>query len=444
MLRTTRARLMKTLLPIVLLAALAFPIINGYRLRRLQATDYLHPAATESNQFEQQIDRLVGVDDRASFGFEFLPAPAPGEGTAGIIEDPPPGSVAGLLRPLVAAGLKSLPHLIAHLSDQRKTRIVVEHSGGFGGMFWSGEYDRGRVEGMPQSTTVREQPADNARPPSRHVVTVGDLCWVAVGQIVNREFLPVRYVPTAITVINSPTTFPELAAATAKEWADLTPERHRQSLLFDFDNGSGEEAILRLAYYYPEAVESIALDRLARPMYSWDVTHAFMEKEIYSTTQPAQWDKSTAAFVAKHGPAFRDGIEEELIWACWSQDNGNKERYDPSAIFRHLFPDVNRKKWPHPINAIEQMSQTDFIRHIAPLKSAKVDDEVYRIFHTIGSGHFDPERENDLALASMVRLIDKGHNEEFIAYCDSHSAGDRRHGDELVKLAARLRKSQRS
>src|SRR5579862_3660254 len=101
----TRARWTTRILAGLVLTGLAFPIINSIRLRQLQATDRFVGATMSDDQIERQIDRLTSITDaRASFGLPFLPAPPPYEGSAGMIDEPAPGSAAGLLRPLVAAG----------------------------------------------------------------------------------------------------------------------------------------------------------------------------------------------------------------------------------------------------------------------------------------------------------------------------------------------------
>ena len=58
----------------------------------------------------------------------------------------------------------------------------------------------------------------------------------------NRDFDAVRYQPTAIVIISSPTAVPGLAAAVKKEWAGLTPKRHKAALIADFLTPDSDDA----------------------------------------------------------------------------------------------------------------------------------------------------------------------------------------------------------
>jgi hypothetical protein len=172
------------------------------------------------------------------------------------------------MRELVRSGVAALPDLLDHLTDARPTKLVVEHKTPFGGMWHGNEYD----------------PRDPARPPAgvdtaaglsgwgghldEYTVKVGDLCFVAVGQIVNRGLSVLRYQPSACLVINSPVQTPALAAATRKDWSGLTAEQHRQSLTKDALGGSrwgACGALPRLLFYYPAAGEEVALKVLKVP-----------------------------------------------------------------------------------------------------------------------------------------------------------------------------------
>src|SRR5438132_424717 len=100
---------------------------------------------------------------------------------------------------------------------------------------------------------------------------VGDLCYVAIGQIVNRNYAAAWYQPTGIIFVTSVPKSKKVRETLLKEWANLTPDKHRDSLARDLD--SDHEAVrkgasLRLAYFYPEALESLAVKQLQRPTYN--------------------------------------------------------------------------------------------------------------------------------------------------------------------------------
>ena len=106
-----------------------------------------------------------------------------------------------VLRESVRRGLGALPMLLEHVDDKRPTKLVIEHSGA---MWHSDEYD-------PRHTDPKKWPAKvntdrdllgaKARIETKYPVRVGDLCFVAVGQIVNRELYVVRYQPTLCIIM---------------------------------------------------------------------------------------------------------------------------------------------------------------------------------------------------------------------------------------------------
>jgi len=340
-----------------ILAGLVLPmLVAGCQEPEVQVGPSVAPVANPypaSDPIEQQIAALKG----ARVGTWYAPADyfsSAGYFHAGmtdVLQAETRGSAVALLKPIIAQGTTALPHLFVHLQDSQKTYLYIEHRGDFGVMSWAGDYDVG-------PSGPREKLVDpEIDSPRRHVITIGDLCFFAIGQIVNREFDTVRWVPTACIDLSSPTTIPALAARVAKDWSGLTPEAHRESLLADFRNGRESQAILRLAFYYPQTAEPLALEGLKRP-----------------------------------------------------------------------------------INSGNAREQAEFIQSLSPLRSNEVDAQVYRIFHNIGDDHLDELwKQNDLAVACMERLIGKGHDAEFAAYCAAYAPPDEA-GDDLRDIRRRLRK----
>jgi hypothetical protein len=148
----------------------------------------------------------------------------------------------------VKLGVKAIPALLDHLTDDRRTKIVIEHGFGIGGLFVA--QDKGEM--------AEEKVGDGFGATTRYTVRVGDLCYVALGQIVNRGYTAVRYQPTAIIFATSVPRCKQLRADLVKEWGGLTAEKHRDSLAKDLDSDREDVragASFRLAYYYPEAFE---------------------------------------------------------------------------------------------------------------------------------------------------------------------------------------------
>jgi hypothetical protein len=112
-----------------------------------------------------------------------------------------------------------------------------------------------------------------------HTVTVGDVCFVAVGQIVGRPYQAVRYIPSGNVVVNSPTATPVLRDLVRAAWAGDDPAKVLlDSLLTDYVtegifNGSSldgwsegsdyqVEAVVRLLYYFPDEAAPLIAARL--------------------------------------------------------------------------------------------------------------------------------------------------------------------------------------
>ena len=95
-----------------------------------------------------------------------------------------------------------------------------------------------------------------------YVVQVGDLCFVLVGQIVNRRLTAVRYQPTAGMIVNSPVESPSLRERVVRDWGSLDAAQLRASLLADIAVANGLRAygpaLRRLRFYFPDAYVSLS------------------------------------------------------------------------------------------------------------------------------------------------------------------------------------------
>lgn len=219
---------------------------------------------------EQLIDGIMKMD-----------AVAPGlhpTATAGgfIVEDAPPafqGGVLGSTEPVVAPemkelarrGVAALPILMKHLEDKRPTRLVIRpFDKVIGGFYFKKEYD----PKAPQKDSSAYLGDDEEKAISEsHTIKVGEVCFAIIGQIVNRRLYAVRYQPTAITYINSPCEFPELAAKVRKDWEKVTPAEHEASLISDAKSEDGwvdEEALRRIRFYYPVAYQRLKNKELTK------------------------------------------------------------------------------------------------------------------------------------------------------------------------------------
>jgi hypothetical protein len=225
------------------------------------------------------IDDLVAVDEGdigympTVSGEKFLPSDD-NEGELGmlILGGPAPEESPAMVE-LVRRGADVVPCLMAHLDDTRPTGLVLTHPGGFGGLVYGKEYSynaritRPPVAGLNDEDHEFVPRSTESGMEQVYTVTVGDLCFVALGQIVNRNFSAVRYQPSMIVVINSPAHSPELLLAARYEWGALTPETHRSSLILDILQpdypGRRTGAIERLRFYYPVAASEIDLEQFS-------------------------------------------------------------------------------------------------------------------------------------------------------------------------------------
>lgn len=172
-----------------------------------------------------------------------------------------------VLRDIVQRGAAAVPHLIAHLDDRRATCFQVWSRYDLGGHSHPKFNEVIDVKYGPPPPHEFDLPYERRESP--YTVTVGDLCFVALGQIVNRNYLALRGPEFTINtlaypvVVTSPTQSPAVLAAVRAEWGTLTPERHRASLVDDFRHPDtlhrGLGACRRIAYYYPDALESLVL-----------------------------------------------------------------------------------------------------------------------------------------------------------------------------------------
>jgi hypothetical protein len=189
----------------------------------------------------------------------------------------------GALRDLVALGPDSLPYLLAALDDKTPTKLVIKHDRGFGGMFFEQELWLNtaiQAEAAVAATRPALSPSQREESIASYTVTIGDVCFVAIGQIVGRPYEAIRYQPTAIIVVNSPTHDPWLCNAVRTIWSSKEPaQRLFRSLLMDYSTrgSSGEgkltagwemastvqcDAALRLLYYFPKSSARLIAQRL--------------------------------------------------------------------------------------------------------------------------------------------------------------------------------------
>lgn len=400
------------------------------------------------------IDQLADVSEgdigysASMSGTKFLPLEASGNPGSMLLGQRAP-QTSDTLKKLVEAGAAAAPLLVAHLNDARETKIKLEHQGFMGTMMFNDEYDFNvRVTPQAPPGINRDDWAGNDKHPSTHTITVGDLCFVALGQIVNRGFNATRYQPTAIIVINSPTYSEKLRDAITHEWTALTPQKHRAALLADLQKPDCEDrltgAYMRLAYYYPDdpELEKAVLAKLAR--HTWDAIKVDdFARDRWYKAKPADRRKLYDDFIGEQGPAAKRGLLLQLLHDADMAKATREGRVappekrfttQPEELLAEFFP-KQKKEEPDggfDDDSVEVAAQARFIAELVHDPSVKIDRAVAAYLAAAGADDY-------LALACMQRLTGRGFDEAIEQQCKlrmpAASASDRKkYGEALDKL----------
>jgi len=331
-----------------------------------------------------------------------------------------------VMREIVRRGIRILPNLIEHLQDARPTKLIIKHSGGFGAMWHAEEY-------QPRSADPRKLPPSlnpdrgsggifsHGKTIDSYTVRVGDLCAVAIGQIVNRDFNAVRYQPTACLVINSPVETPALAQAIKHDWAGLTLENHLQSLsqdalsLHPYKAGA---AIKRLAFYYPLDAQPLILKLLNRPLAYDSDSWSFIENQLVKESLPTKWKELIQTYRLKYGDPAGEMLPVRLHWQYWVRMDGDQaQRYKAEQILNLFYPGFDHFT-PTFINAVEPRTQAELIASLASFPSDKLDQAIYRVFQS--ARNLPVSYANDtLFFACLERLAGKGYDAELRSYLET-------------------------
>jgi hypothetical protein len=210
------------------------------------------------------IDDLVDIDAQApglhstALVRTFIADNSPSEFGGGVIGSVAPKNFPQMTE-LVRRGVSSLPLLIKHLDDKRPTKLTVGEDF-FMFRYFSDEYDSKTLAPRVRGAGL-EKNFDG-----KYTVRVGDVCYALIGQIVNRNLLPIRYQPSAGLIVNSPIEAPVLIEEVKRDWADIDAKEHMASLLADARAGNDlweyEPALRRLRFYYPDEYRQQAVGAL--------------------------------------------------------------------------------------------------------------------------------------------------------------------------------------
>ena len=177
------------------------------------------------------------------------------------------------LNRLVELGPRALPLLLASLDDATPTRIEFTRRGFCHTILdcniWVNPHN-------PFELHDSERPASSPTVEiDSYTVTVGDLCFLTIGQIVGREYHIFTDVPSATVKVCSPTRDARLCEQVRRTWSSSEPaQKLLDSLLSDLSIPPKDEirtlcslrlpfeAATRLLYYFPSESLSLIIDRL--------------------------------------------------------------------------------------------------------------------------------------------------------------------------------------
>src|SRR5437667_9487109 len=180
-------------------ALLLAPVLSVFGIAA-PANDYSQKTVAELINDLAQIDsQSPGVNSAAIYE-GFVAEDSPGSFEVGVLGVAPPNGPSQMTE-LVRRGPVALPELIKHLDDKRPTKLEVGNrpSGKQVGVdafmftYFSDEYDT-RIPHWFREEDWKKGPRPMEKNfEGRYTVKVGDVCYVLIGQIVNRRLLAVRY-----------------------------------------------------------------------------------------------------------------------------------------------------------------------------------------------------------------------------------------------------------
>jgi HEAT repeat protein len=289
----------------------------------------------QNKHIKELIARLAEVKDpdlgmsATLTGDGFAPLPGHDNWGAGLLTDHRLQS-ADALRSLVEIGPDALPYLLEALEDKTPTKLKVEHRMAMGMLMFGTELGENPVNPLERRVLAqrpaRDEEDDQPDLPNHYTVKVGDVCFVAVGQIVGRRYRAVRYQPTAIIVVNSPVESKDLRERVRALWSSKDPAQTLlNTLLMDYAtegifNGKSLDgwhqgsdlqvsAAMRLLYYFPKESASLIAARLR----SFDVQKAesaddrWMKREVKNGVGTVAFIKAVAWCTA---PAIQDALAD--------------------------------------------------------------------------------------------------------------------------------------
>jgi HEAT repeat protein len=294
------------------------------------------PLTVERKQHIQQLITELATVDHIDFGLSpatlagptFAPLPEHQGRVQVLLLTGQPMKTASAFRSLVEIGPEALPFLLEALTDRRPTRLKVRPAQftSFGSELMGNPLNALERRLLPEEETDRNKEEDEETGPIDYpyTVKVGDVCFVAIGQIVGRPYSALRYIPSGFLAINSPLERKALRERVRAIWSSKDPaQKLFDSLLLDYATEgipNGElrdgwtegsdfqvEAALRLLYYFPRETTPLIAARLR----SLDVQSAWgsglVQREVKNRVRAADFLKAVSWSQA---PAIEEALAD--------------------------------------------------------------------------------------------------------------------------------------
>ncbi len=200
------------------------------------------PLKGDKEQRKQKIDGLI--DSLADLDTETIGISWNSNSSSFIPNLPSTSKHTQTMTKLIELGEEAIPHLLNRMSDNTPTKLSIKPGNYVLHRWHSNEY----FEYDPEKAYKRKHFEGD------YQVKVGDVCFVLIGQIVNRPYHAVRYQPSGCMVVNSPIHTPELKQLAVAEWQDIDEAKLKATLLKDIkseDPFRQKDAIANLDYYFP-------------------------------------------------------------------------------------------------------------------------------------------------------------------------------------------------
>ena len=364
---------------------------------------------SDAPDYEAMVAALVNIKapgfgySEVPSGLEFLPYRDSSKASLRSFDTngtPPPGQTiapAPEMVALVSAGVDVVPTLLQHLTDSREVTTVRPPPAMYGEIRI--EYDSYSSGQHPvdfrELSRARNRNGSGTSLMRPHRITVGDLCFVALGQIVNRDFNTVSYEDDYLYICST-SRDNSFAEVIRSQWKSLTAESHRQSLRSDFDSADSymrrSGAYQRLSLYYPEETEALVLQHLNRTVIDYDRVENLRQRLFYRV-DPQAWDPIIAGVRQQpNSDALLSGLRESLfndleylesddMMGRWESHSGGDLR-ETKLMLSHVFG------LPRNVKSVDREAPThttfsersELISTLIHDKSKQVGERVKQIF----------------------------------------------------------------